>query len=162
MYTPPHRGCFVEFGVSMHIVTRVIAFTRTYQLARQFAFIEHSIQSLSLPSRLKLDLLVKNEISRSEKCEFPHLYGTPPDQRYVAWGQGSETGYSRAHSVNIEVRLVGIALWLAVVLHETHESPHAGLQQQHRNVLRILRELHELKQPTLRGSMDRLLASNAA
>ncbi|MGH8122084.1 MAG: hypothetical protein ACREPT_04875 [Rudaea sp.] len=146
----------------MHIVTRVIAFTRSYQLARQFAFIERSIQSLSLPSRLKLDLLAKNEISRSEKCEFPHLYGTPPDRRYVAWGQGSETGYFRAHSENVEVRLVGIALWLAVVLHETRDSPQPGLLQQHRNVLRMLRELHELKQPTPRGSRDRLLAGNAA
>ncbi len=145
----------------MHIVTRAIALTRTFQLARQFAFIERRIQSLPLQNRLKLDLLIKNEVSRSEKCEFPHLYGTSPDQRYLAWGQGSETGFSRAHSENVEVRLLGIALWLAVVLHETRDSPQAGLQQQHRNVLRVLRELHELKQPAPR-SRDRLLVGSAA
>ncbi len=127
----------------MHIVTRLIALTRGYQLGRQFTFIERSVRSLSPSARAKLDLLIKTEISRAEQCEFPHLYGTPPDQRYIAWGQGTATGFTRAQSDNQEVRLIGMALWLAVVLHETRDSPFPNMQPQHRNVLRLLRELKE-------------------
>jgi hypothetical protein len=144
----------------MHIVTRLIALTRGYQLGRQFAFIERSIEALPPSSRAKLDLLVKTEISRAEQCEFPHLYGTPPGQRYTPWGQGTETGFTRAQSDNLEVRLRGIALWLAVVFYETRDSSYENMQPQQRKVLRVLRELGE---STSRGNGSaRRLATSAA
>ena len=54
---------------------------------------------------------------------------------------GTQTGFERVQSDNLEVRLRGIALWLAVVFHETRDSPHSNLLPQQRNVLRVLREL---------------------
>ena len=125
----------------MSILTRVIAFIRGHQLSRQFAVIERSIQAMPQTALIKLEVLLKAEIARAEQCEFPHLYCTPPGQRYVPWGQGTQTGFERAQSDNLEVRLRGIALWLAVVFHETRDSPYANMQPQQRAVLRVLREL---------------------
>jgi hypothetical protein len=125
----------------MSFFTRTIAFARGYQLSRQFSVIERSIQALPATALIKLEALLKAEIARAEQCEFPHLYGTPPGQRYVPWGQGTQTGFERVKSDNLEVRLRGIALWLAVVFHETRDSPYANMQPQQRAVLRVLREL---------------------
>jgi hypothetical protein len=83
------------------------------------------------------------EIGQASRSEFPHLYGTAPEQRYMPWGQGTEIGFSRAQSDNPEVALRGIALWLAVAYHETKDSPHTSLQPQHRQLLRVLRELRD-------------------
>jgi hypothetical protein len=125
----------------MSIFTRFIAIVRGYQLSRQFAVIERHIQSMSQPALVKLESLLKTEMARAEQCEFPHLYATPPGQRYVPWGQGTQIGFERVQSDNLEVRLRGMALWLAVVFHETRDSPFVNLQPQQRAVLRVLREL---------------------
>jgi hypothetical protein len=127
----------------MQIVTRLIAMTRARQLQRQFRQIERSISSLPARTRSRLGLMALREIGQASKCEFPHLYGTAPEQRYAAWGQGTDIGYSRAQSENPEVALRGIALWLAVAYHETKDSPHTVLQPQHRQLLRVLRELRD-------------------
>jgi hypothetical protein len=127
----------------MQIVTRLIAMTRARQLQRQFQQIDRSITALPTRTRSRLAIMTLREIGQASKCEFPHLYGTTPDQRYVPWGQGTEIGFSRAQSDNPEVSLRGIALWLAVAYHETKESPHTSLQPQHRQLLRVLRELRD-------------------
>ena len=125
----------------MQIVTRLIAMTRARQLQRQFQQIERSIAALPTRTRSRLAIMTLREIGQASRCEFPHLYGTAPEQRYVPWGQGTEIGFGRAQSDNPEVSLRGIALWLAVAYHETKESPHTSLQPQHRQLLRVLREL---------------------
>ncbi|GGA13923.1 hypothetical protein [Dyella caseinilytica] len=127
----------------MQIVTRLIAMTRARQLQRQFQQIERSIASLPARTRSRLAIMTLREIGQASKCEFPHLYSTAPDQRYAPWGQGTEIGFSRAQSENPEVALRGIALWLAVAYHETKETPHTSLQPQHRQLLRVLRELRD-------------------
>lgn len=127
----------------MQIVTRLIAITRARQLQRQFQQIERSIAALPARTRTRLGLMALREIGQASKCEFPHLYGTAPEQRYVPWGQGTEIGFSRAQSDNPEVSLRGIALWLAVAYHETKDSPHTNLQPHHRQLLRVLRELRD-------------------
>jgi hypothetical protein len=127
----------------MQIVTRLIAMTRARKLQRQFQLIERSIHALPARTRSRLAVMALREIGQASKCEFPHLYGTAPEQRYVPWGQGTELGFSRAQSDNAEVALRGIALWLAVAYHETKESPHTSLQPQHRQLLRVLRELRD-------------------
>ena len=128
----------------MHIVTRLIAMNRARQLQRQFHEIERNILALPDRSRARLGTLTLREIGQASQCDFPHLYGTPPEDRYQPWGQGTATGFVRAQSDNAEVALRGIALWLAVAYHETKESPHASLQSQHRQLLRVLRELKEV------------------
>jgi hypothetical protein len=127
----------------MQIVTRLIAMTRARQLQRQFQQIDRSIAALPARTRSRLAIMTLREIGQASKCEFPHLYGTAPEQRYMPWGQGTEIGFGRAQSDNPEVSLRGIALWLAVAYHETKESPHTSLQPQHRQLMRVLRELRD-------------------
>ncbi|GAB2577533.1 hypothetical protein ISP15_01350 [Dyella jejuensis] len=127
----------------MQIITRLIAMNRARQLQRQFKQIERSIGSLPARIRSRLGVMALREIGQASRCEFPHLYGTAPEQRYVPWGQGTDIGFARAQSDNPEVALRGIALWLAVAYHETKDSPHARMQPQHRQLLRVLRELRD-------------------
>lgn len=127
----------------MQIVTRLIAMNRARQLQRQFRQIERNISALPARTRARLGIMTLREIGQASRCEFPHLYGTAPEQRYIPWGQGTDIGFGRAQSDNPEVALRGIALWLAVAYHETKESSHTSLQPQHRQLLRVLRELRD-------------------
>lgn len=125
----------------MRIVTRLIATSRAVRLAREFREIKRAIDTLSNPARQKLALLTLRELAQAGRCEFPHLYGTPPEQRYALWGNGTVTGMTRARSDNPQVRLRGVALWLAVTFHETRESEQSQLAALHRQVLGVLRQL---------------------
>lgn len=127
----------------MRFVTRIIATSRAVRLGRELREIEAIIQHLPRPAHQKLALLTVRELAQAGRCEFPHLYGTPPEQRYAMWGSGTHTGLARAHSDNMQVRLRGIALWLAVTFHETRDSNHAQLESLHRQVLGMLRQLKQ-------------------
>ncbi|MEO6799422.1 MAG: hypothetical protein ABI178_05755 [Rhodanobacter sp.] len=127
----------------MQILTPLFAAMRARQLGRQFRDIERSILALPKRNRDRLSMLTLREIGQASRCDFPHLYGTAPESRYLPWGQGTNTGYERARSNNAEVALRGIALWLAVAYHETKNAPHPRLQLQQRRLLQLLRELRE-------------------
>lgn len=127
----------------MHIVTRLIAMNRGRQLGRQFREIERSIHALPKRSRVRLGTMALREIGQASRSDFPHLYGTPPGERYLPWGQGTDIGFARARSDNPEVAMRGIALWLAAAYHETKDTPHSNLQPHYRQLMRVLRELKE-------------------
>ncbi|HET6554427.1 MAG TPA: hypothetical protein VFG49_12945 [Dyella sp.] len=127
----------------MRIVTRLIAMNRAHQLGRQFREIERHVRSLPKRNRARLGTMALREIGQASRCEFPHLYGTPPEERYLPWGQGTDIGFARARSDNPEVAMRGVSLWLAAAYHETKDTPHANLQPQHRELMRLLRELKE-------------------
>lgn len=127
----------------MRIVSQIIAMSRTRQLGRQLREIERSIGSLPRRSRSQLGMLALREIGQASRSEFPHLYGTSPEQRYLPWGEGTDLGFARARSDNPEIAMRGIALWLAVAYHETKDSPHLKLQLQHRRLMKLLHELKE-------------------
>ncbi|HTM28174.1 MAG TPA: hypothetical protein VL097_02310 [Rhodanobacter sp.] len=128
----------------MQILTPFLVMLRARQLGRQFRDIERSVRALPKRNRERLSMLTLREIGQASRSDFPHLYGTAPEARYLPWGQGTEAGYERACSNNAEVALRGIALWLAVAYHETKNSPHASLQPQHRQLMQLLRELKEM------------------
>ncbi|HEV2681068.1 MAG TPA: hypothetical protein VGV14_11255 [Rhodanobacter sp.] len=128
----------------MRLLTPFFVMMRAHQLGRQFRDIERSIRALPKRSRERLSTLTLREIGHASRSDFPHLYGTAPEVRYLPWGQGTDAGYERACSTNGEVALRGIALWLAVAYHETKNSPHASLQPQHRQLMQLLRELKEV------------------
>lgn len=127
----------------MPIITRVLALSRSVQLNRQLREIDRIIETMALPTRARLAALTSRECEQAAQCEFPHLYGTPPEQRFTPWGTGAEIGYSRVRSDNLQVRMRGIALWLAVVFHETRDSAIAEPAALHRRVLGILRMLKD-------------------
>lgn len=129
----------------MKLLVPVIAMVRARQLGRQFNTIERSIRALSKRNRMQVSTLTLREIGQAAQSDFPHLYGTAPESRYLPWGSGTSIGFTRAQSANTEVALRGIALWLAVAYHETKDSEHATVQAQHRKLLHVLRELKEVQ-----------------
>lgn len=143
----------------MQIVTRIIALSRAVQLGRQLREIERVLAAFSPNTRKRLAELTVREVDAAAQCEFPHLYGTPPEQRYNAWGNGTDIGYNRVKSDNLQVRMRGVALWLAVVYHETRESRFAEPEQLHRRVLGIIRQLKQADpQPTAEQQAHRAVA----
>lgn len=127
----------------MRIVSQIIAMSRARQLGRQFREIERNIRNLPRRSRSQLGMLALREIGQASRSEFPHLYGTSPEQRYLPWGEGTDVGFARARSDNPEIAMRGIALWLAVAYHETKDTSHLKLQLQHRHLMKLLHELKE-------------------
>ncbi|MGA8277347.1 MAG: hypothetical protein WB784_04030 [Rhodanobacteraceae bacterium] len=127
----------------MHLLTRLIALTRGVQLRRQFREVIQVVNQLPAAPRQQLAALAVRELANASKCEFPHLYATPPEEKYRAWGSGTDIGMERVHSDNLQVRLRGIALWLVVAYHETRDSPFGEQQELHRQVMRTLRTLRE-------------------
>ena len=144
----------------MRLLTPVIVMVRARQLARQFRGIERSVRALPERSRPRMSMLALREIGQASRTEFPHLYGTAPEARYLPWGQGTEAGFERACSNNPEVAMRGIALWLAVAYHETKNSPHARLQPQFRQLMQLLREIKEVR--TSGDTVDSWMQSSQA
>lgn len=127
----------------MRIVTRLIAMNRGRHLNRQLREIERSIHALPKRARARLGTMALREIGQASRSDFPHLYGTPPGERYLPWGQGTDIGFARSRSDNAEVAMRGIALWLAAAYHETKDNPHPNMQPHHRELMRLLRGLKE-------------------
>lgn len=127
----------------MQLVTRLIALTRALQLRRQYREITRALEQLPPNVRRQLATIALREFSNASKSEFPHLYATPPEDKYRAWGSGTDIGLERLRSENLQVRLRGIALWLAVAYHETKDSPFGEQQELHRQLMRALRSLKE-------------------
>lgn len=127
----------------MRLLISLIALRRSRHLGRQLHEIERRVHTLSRHQLARLGTLTLREIGQATKCDFPHLYGTPPEYRYIPWGQGTEIGYTRARSDNAEVCIRGVALWLAVAYHETKDAPQTTLQALYRHLMRLLRELKE-------------------
>lgn len=130
----------------MPLLTPFFVMMRARILARQFRIIERSVRALPERHRTRLSTLTLREIGQASRGDFPHLYGTPAEARYLPWGQGTDLGYERACSANTEVSLRGIALWLAVAYHETKNSPHLSVQPQHRQIMQLLREMKDTQQ----------------
>lgn len=131
----------------MHLVTRLIALTRAMQLRRQYREIDKVVQQMPKPTRRQLAGLAMREFASAAKSEFPHLYATPPEEKYSPWGAGTGIGIERARSENLQIRLRGLALWLSVAYHETRDSPFTEQQELHRQVMRTLRALKETLPP---------------
>lgn len=123
----------------MRLVTRIVAKSRAIRLARQLRDIEAAVNALPVGARRQLALLAMKEFANASRCEFPHRYGSSPEQKYLPWSGGTDIGHERARSDNPQVRMRGIALWMAVVYHETKDAEHGAMASLHRQVLRLLR-----------------------
>jgi len=127
----------------MRLVTRILALSRATRLKRQFRDIEQRALELPQPAAQLLAELTSKECAAAARCEAPHLYGSPPDLKPGGWGTGTDLGYERARSDNAQVRLRGMALWLAVAFHETREASFPEFDDLHREVLRLMRQIKE-------------------
>lgn len=128
----------------MQFVTRLISLTRAMQLRRQLREVGQMIESLTPATRRQFASLALRELTNASRSEFPHLYGTPAEDKYRAWGSGTEIGLGRLRSDNLQVRLRGGALWLVVAYHETRNSPYSEQQELHRQLMRTMRTLREM------------------
>jgi hypothetical protein len=127
----------------MQLVARIVAIARALRLSRQLRQIESAVAALSAPLRDSLATLTVKELANAARAESPHLYGSPADKVYQAWGEGADVGFERALSDNAQVRVRGIALWIAVVYHETENADHTALVGLHKQVLRLMRLIKE-------------------
>lgn len=121
------------------LVTRVAAMGRSARLRRQLAEIEK--RSLELPSsyRDQLAELIGRECDNVAQSPDHSMYGTQTEDGVTTGGL--DVGYDRARSDNVQVRMRGLALWLALVYHETRNVNTPENEELHRHILRIMREL---------------------
>lgn len=121
------------------LVTRVTSMGRVARLRRQFGDIEQ--RSLELPRsyRDQLAELIGRECDNVGAAADPSRYGTHTEDGVIT--NGLDLGFDRARSDNVQVRMRGIALWIALVYHETHEADAPEAQDLHRAILRVMREL---------------------
>jgi hypothetical protein len=121
------------------LVTRVTSLGRAARLRRQFGEIEQ--RSLELPRsyREQLAELIGRECDNVAAAADPALYGAQNDQGITTGGL--DVGFDRARSDNVQVRMRGLALWIALVYHETRNADAPESQDLHRAILRVMREL---------------------
>jgi len=142
----------------MRLVTHLIAVSREIRLRRQLADIERVVLSRA---HADLQQLVRREMEQAAACDFPHRYGTPPDERYSAHGHGPEVGLGKARSDNPLIAARGVALWVAAVYHETLGSRRPGMDELHRQILRLMRQIKELSTSETREASSRWMAPSA-
>ncbi|HVU82732.1 MAG TPA: hypothetical protein VHD89_12080 [Rhodanobacteraceae bacterium] len=121
------------------LVTRVTSMGRAARLRRQFGEIEQ--RSLELPRsyREQLAELIGRECDSVEAAADPSIYGTQTENGVTT--SGLDLGFDRARSDNVQVRMRGIALWIALVYRETRNAEAPESQELHRAILRVMREL---------------------
>ncbi len=127
----------------INVVNRILAMTRTMKLGRQLREIEQTIYAMPAPLARQVATITTREMELAARCNPPWMYGTPPEDNAGEWGTGSDIGITRVRSDNPQVRMRGIALWLAVCYHETQVSQAPGAQDLHRQVMRVVRQLKE-------------------
>jgi hypothetical protein len=121
----------------------MLALSRAARMRRQFRDIEQRALALPPPASTLLAELIGKECSAAGRLDTPHLYGSPPDLKPGALGTGMDLGHDRARSENAQVRLRGIALWIAVAYHETSDASFPEFAELHRDVLRVMRQVKE-------------------
>lgn len=132
----------------MRLMNRLVAFNRAMRLRRQLTEIQKLIDGLPPRMQPQLAILVRRELDLAGKCEFPVLYGTPEDHPPGDIGTGSDVGLVRARSESMQARMRGIALWIAVVFHESRGSKDPQMLTLHRGIITVLRQFREVEQPT--------------
>jgi hypothetical protein len=146
----------------MRLVTRILALSRAARLYRQFRDIEQRTRGLPAPSCSLLAELINRECAAAGRTDAPHLYGSQGDLKSGDWGTGTDLGYERARSDNAQVRLRGVALWMAVAYHETRDAGFPEFEGLHREILRFMRQVKENAAPPMDGVWTRTKSEAAA
>lgn len=121
------------------LVTRVTNLGRSARLRRQLSEVEQ--RSLELPRsyRDQLAELIGRECDAIAASPNPVEYGSKDENGSMT--SGLDIGFDRARSENVQVRMRGLALWLALVYSDTRDANAQESRELHRGVMRIMREL---------------------
>src|SRR5688572_7359409 len=136
----------------MDMLLTLLTSYRRLMLARQAAVVRAAVLAMTAEQRRNTADQTLNDIRLAAELPLPYLYGDSEPMPYRPWTPVAETMAKRAADRAIQLRLRSIAIWLAVVYHETRGASDDGLQAVHRDVLGILRELRAS------GAMARPLA----
>lgn len=128
-------------------MSRLIAMSRSFVLARQIKEIEKCVGEMNKLGLRQLATLTLREMGIASKSEFPHLYGSTIQDPYRPWGDASDQAFERVKSDNSQLKLRGLATWITVVYHETRDSQHNRIATMHKEVQRTLRRLKEALPP---------------
>lgn len=125
----------------MNMFLSVLAQCRQLMLQRQAAAVLKAVRAMDAMQRKTTADQTLAEIQAASVLSQPHWHGSNETMLYRPWSPVASVCAGRVRDRSIQLRQRSVALWLAVVYHETRDTPHAGLQAVHRRVLGILREL---------------------
>ena len=125
----------------MDMLITMLTQYRRLMLARQAAVVRAAVQAMTAEQRRLAADHTLAEISAAAALPQPHLHGDSDPVPYRPWTPVAETMARRAADRAVQLRLRSVAVWLAVVYHETRHARGDGMQAVHREVLGILREL---------------------
>lgn len=127
----------------MDMFVNVLAQCRQLMLQRQAAAVLKAVRAMDATQRKTTADQTLAEIQAASVLPQPHWHGASDSMLYRPWSPVATVAAGRVRDRSIQLRQRSVALWLAVIYHETRQTPHAGLQAVHRQVLGILRELRE-------------------
>lgn len=129
----------------MDMLITLLTHWRRIMLSRQAGAVRKAVLELNAEQRKATADHTLGEIQNAAKLPQPHLHGAADSSLYRPWSPVAATAASRVRDRSIQLRQRSIAMWLAVVYHETRGARDDGLQAVHRDVLGILRELKDNK-----------------
>jgi hypothetical protein len=121
---------------TQQIIRQLAAMTRSVGLNRQFREVERAIDQLPFASRPALAALTMREYAGTAKRTSPHRLRV--------------RAFAEIQSPNPQVRLRGIATWLAMAYHETRNSN----SELHAQLMSTLRAFKEIAPPSAADSDD--------
>ncbi len=121
---------------------------RQRMLSKQAGAVRQAVLALNAEQRRQTAEHTLSEIQAAARLPMPHRYGDNDSSMYQPWTHVAGTAAGRVRDRSVQLRQRSIALWLAVVYHETRCAKEAGLQAVHREVLGMLRELKDNKVAT--------------
>lgn len=130
----------------MKYLTQMLALTRLLVLRRQWKPIQQWLNTLPEDREKVLAALVYDEAIHAAKHPAPQFYGSENVASYSPWGDAVDTAFARSRSDDTREQMQSIAVWLAVVYHETRNAPVDALRKLHGDVaydFERLRSLHE-------------------
>lgn len=132
----------------MEMMVTLLAQARQTMLQRQAKAVAKAIRAMDATQRKATADQTLAEIQAAAVLPLPHWHGCSEPMMYRPWSPVASAAARRCKDRSIQLRVRGVALWLAVAYHETRQTPQAGLQGVHRQVLGMLRELRESSRST--------------
>ncbi|HEX5694025.1 MAG TPA: hypothetical protein VFY00_05345 [Arenimonas sp.] len=127
----------------MDMFVTALAQCRQLMLQRQATAVLKAVRAMDAAQRKTTADQTLAEIQAASVLPHPHWHAASESMLYRPWSPVASVAAGRVNDRSIQLRQRSVALWLAVVYHETRQTPHPGLQAVHRKVLGALRELRE-------------------